>query len=680
MEKDKRKSRAIANAVTEDQANGKTNQEKLTLLETFVVQPSRSDLERKRSTTGNIAVQNKRPRGSTKAKKKILVHLTPAERLTEKEFKNEPYKITAGVKAYVFCLACREEVSIKKDRILDHTRSAKHEKNKTRYQKTLESGKVTLDVIASMDAGTLPGPSGDIVIAPSALSDRFGDVDRVFRMDLVKNWMKCGFPFNSIEKFKDFLHKYTRHFPDQSHLKHIIPVIQAAELQDIKQAAGSKPFSISFDGTTRVCEAFAIVVRFLDEQFNPIQKLLTISFIDDQLNGLTTATEVVRIIFNRFGIEDSLRVAGFMRDGAQVNAVAIRQLQVFFENAEDLQCLAHTLDLVGTYFKHPTLTRFWGHWLQMMTHSRRAHKIYKNVMGFTWKSYSPTRWWSKYECFNALCTSFGDLLTIITQIKDASISEAPSAEAAFGMLTDIRTVSELKVELAAVQDGATLFIKATYTLEGDSLLAFSAYDELLKCKMFIDNPHLPNLEAICRELGGNITPHTPEYTRLYNHGLSVLEPGYAYFKQKIMGDESDGQNPADLAGMVHLFKTARYLHPCRAVELGFSLALIDEFLTVKAVKKGTISIQNLRNELPQYLAACQGVSLDIDLKEFWRNRAGILPTFVSLFVHFCLLQPSSGACERVFSIVKNLFDPQQSHALHDYVETAVMVNYNSRNE
>lgn len=107
-----------------------------------------------------------------------------------------------------------------------------------------------------------------------------------------------------------------------------------------------------------------------------------------------------------------------MRDGAQVNAVAIRQLQVFFENAEDLQCLAHTLDLVGTYFKHPTLARFWGHWLQMMTHSRRAHTIYKNVMGFTRKSYSPTHWWSKYECFNALCTNFGDL-TIITQIKGA---------------------------------------------------------------------------------------------------------------------------------------------------------------------------------------------------------------------------------------------------------------------
>ncbi|KAL5466674.1 hypothetical protein EMCRGX_G030818 [Ephydatia muelleri] len=208
---DKRKSLAITNAVKEYQANGKTNQEKLTWLETFVAQPSQSDLERKRSTTGNIAVQNKRTRGSTKAKKIILVHMTPAERLSEKEFKNKPYKITAGVKAYVFCLACLVEVSIKR-----------------------ETGR------------------------------------------------------------------------------------NAAEMQDIKHAAGSMPFSVSFEGTTRVCEAFAVVVRFLDQQFNPIQKLLTISFIDNQLNGLTTATEIVSIIFNRFGIEDSSRVTGFMRDAVEL--------------------------------------------------------------------------------------------------------------------------------------------------------------------------------------------------------------------------------------------------------------------------------------------------------------------------------------------------------------------------
>ena len=75
-----------------------------------------------------------------------------------------------------------------------------------------------------------------------------------------KNWMKCGFPFYAIENFKEFLLKYTRHFPDQSHLKHIIPVIQAAEMQDIKLSAGSKPFSICLDGTTRICEVLGSTI------------------------------------------------------------------------------------------------------------------------------------------------------------------------------------------------------------------------------------------------------------------------------------------------------------------------------------------------------------------------------------------------------------------------------------
>ena len=58
--------------------------------------------------------------------------MNPEKRLSEKELLIEPYQITAGVKAYVFCLVCR--VNIKKDRIHDHTGSAKDKKNKATYQ------------------------------------------------------------------------------------------------------------------------------------------------------------------------------------------------------------------------------------------------------------------------------------------------------------------------------------------------------------------------------------------------------------------------------------------------------------------------------------------------------------------------------------------------------------------
>ena len=42
-----------------------------------------------------------------------------------------------------------------------------------------------------------------------------------------------------------------------------------------------------------------------------------------------------------------------------------------------------------------------------------------------------------------------------------------------------------------------------------------------------------------------------------------------------------------------------------------------------------------------------------------------------------LVQPSSAAAERVFSILSNCFKDQQTHSLEDYIEASVMLQYNS---
>ena len=103
------------------------------------------------------------------------------------------------------------------------------------------------------------------------------------------------------------------------------------------------------------------------------------------------------------------------------------------------------------------------------------------------------------------------------------------------MLTDIHTVSKLRVELAAVLDGAQPFLKACYSLEGDGPLAFEVYDEIKKCENFIANPHFPNLSAICAELGGIQLPRSTEYIRLYHLGEDCVRPGFEYFTATIMG-------------------------------------------------------------------------------------------------------------------------------------------------
>ena len=43
-----------------------------------------------------------------------------------------------------------------------------------------------------------------------------------------------------------------------------------------------------------------------------------------------------------------------------------------------------------------------------------------------------------------------------------------------------------------------------------------------------------------------------------------------------------------------------------------------------------------------------------------------------------LIQPSSAASERIFSLLTNSFDDKQQNCLEDYVEASLMLQYNSR--
>ena len=61
--------------------------------------------------------------------------------------------------------------------------------------------------------------------------------------------------------------------------------------------------------------------------------------------------------------------------------------------------------------------------------------------------------------------------------------------------------------------------------------------------------------------------------------------------------------------------------------------------------------------------------------EFWRTHK-LFPAWRE-FAHLCfLLQPSSACVERAFSILKYIYGDQQTTALHDLVETTLMLRYN----
>lgn len=184
---------------------------------------------------------------------------------------------------------------------------------------------------------------------------------------------------------------------------------------------------------------------------------------------------------------------------------------------------------------------------------------------------------------------------------------------------------------------------------------------------------MPNLRAKAREYHNGGSESTEKFKELIQYGLACVEPGFNYFRSKLSDPDSD------LAHQVKIFRLARFLHSLTAKRLQFSMNNLNEFLHFKFIRQGCVHISQLRTELPLYQRAFNSVNDDVNINEFWIGVKEDIPMFFELYCILLLFQPSSGCVERVFSILTAMFTDQQELALHDYVQTQVMLRFNYRN-
>ena len=94
-----------------------------------------------------------------------------------------------------------------------------------------------------------------------------------------------------------------------------------------------------------------------------------------------------------------------------------------------------------------------------------------------------------------------------------------------------------------------------------------------------------------------------------------------------------------------------------------------------------VTIRALQKELPNYLAEADGVKIvHGEQMQWWKEHHVQLPHWSSAAKRLSVVQPSSAAAERVFSLLSALFDDQQTAALEDYLEAAVMLAHNHRDK
>ena len=83
-------------------------------------------------------------------------------------------------------------------------------------------------------------------------------------------------------------------------------------------------FFVIFDGSTRLGEALAIIIRFVD-QWHIQQRLVKLETLAKSLNAEQLAQRLIQCLAVNYAIQPNQLLAA-MKDGAAVNEAALRQV------------------------------------------------------------------------------------------------------------------------------------------------------------------------------------------------------------------------------------------------------------------------------------------------------------------------------------------------------------------
>ena len=320
------------------------------------------------------------------------------------------------------------------------------------------------------------------------------EAHKLWRVKVVTTFLKAGVPLG---KVRGLLEEHAYSLSDRRGMSDLIPFIQCEEQQQIKAELQGKNVSVIFDGTTCLGEALLIVLRFVDD-FVIKQRLVRFLTLTKSLTGEEIARELINVLSVEYSIS-SERVLASLRDRASTNGVAMRTIQVVYPNMIDIGCYSHTIDLVGVKFCTPNLDSFIRLWVSLFAHSPRTRLWWKDRTGKAMTSYSPTRWWSKWEVMSQVMAFFGDVAPFLQANPEMSPA---TNQKLLQILQNLTTKAFLQVELAAVVDAGEAFVKATYNLEGDGPLVLTCFEVLSTLTAGIQVGHYPNVQAIAQALSG----------------------------------------------------------------------------------------------------------------------------------------------------------------------------------
>uniref|UniRef100_A0A1X7T065 DUF659 domain-containing protein n=1 Tax=Amphimedon queenslandica TaxID=400682 RepID=A0A1X7T065_AMPQE len=510
--------------------------------------------------------------------------VSPYQRV--KEFPNENLTVSGGK---LFCNGCREELGLKATVVKLHVKSNKHKLGKEKLQ---GRNKEEIDIAQAFDTYNQKEH-----LAGETLSNDL----QVYRTKVVKTFLKAGVPLNKVDLFRDILEEHGLQLAGRRVLSDLVPFICKQEVIKISQEIEEREVSVIFNGTTRIGEALVIILRFIGDDWEVTHRLICMQLLAKSLTGEEIARELKSVLQADYHV-GSKALVGSMHDRASVNNVAMSTIKVLYPEVFNVGCFSHTIDHVGEKFKTPTLDEFVTAWITLFSHSPKAKLAWRTQTGKAVKTFSKTRWWSRWEVVNQLLELHGDILPFLHTHSDQGQATRSKM---LSILQDPTKNILLQLEMAVVVDAGKQFLQATYDLEGHGTLVLQCYELIEAIFNFIRVRHFPNTDAIIHKYCTGQPSHIP--TQWKQYAISCVQPGFDYFSSKFHGE---------LGETLAAFKAARLFSPHKIVEIQPEASNIDSLKSFPFLQNDDL-LSSMKSELPLYLSVAADVSTCVNPLVWW---------------------------------------------------------------
>lgn len=142
----------------------------------------------------------------------------------------------------------------------------------------------------------------------------------------------------------------------------------------------TRTVSVIFDGSTRIGEAIAIILRFINDDWMMTQRLIRIDICSKSVNSEELARVLNEALCVEFGIKVNCLLAA-MRGQA-----ALDQIAFIFPKMLNIVCFSHTLNNVVKHLEIPTLLEFGNLWVRLFSHSHKAKLAWQDLAEIVWRN------------------------------------------------------------------------------------------------------------------------------------------------------------------------------------------------------------------------------------------------------------------------------------------------------